>query len=104
VDRNADVSSSTDMIEALVDEDPEGSREAAYAYSGDEMMRLWAIGLVAEVRRPWRGTFEQQVAAVLTGCSAAVQEFGSRQALDADRRVGMATTPIREVGGVATGQ
>jgi HEAT repeat protein len=50
VDRGVDVSPLTDAIEALVEEDPEGSRAAVYAYTGDEGMRLWAMGLLGDPR------------------------------------------------------
>ena len=50
VDRRVDVSPLTDAIEALVEEDPEGSRAAVYAYSGDEGMRLWVMGLLGDPR------------------------------------------------------
>jgi HEAT repeat protein len=50
VDRGVDVSSLTDAIEALVDNDPEGSRAAVYAHSGDEPMRMWVLGLLGDPR------------------------------------------------------
>jgi hypothetical protein len=52
VDRDVDVSPRTGVIEALVEEDPGDRRAAVYDYIGDEMMRLWAIGLlgVTEMR------------------------------------------------------
>lgn len=37
-----------DAIEALVADDPEGSREAILAHAGDEQMRVWALGLVGD--------------------------------------------------------
>jgi HEAT repeat protein len=49
-DRSVDVSSLTDAIEALVEDDPEGSREAVYAYAGDEGTRIWAMGLLGDPR------------------------------------------------------
>ena len=50
VDRGHDVSPLTDEIEALVEDDPDGSRVAVYAFDGDEMIRLWAIGLLGDPR------------------------------------------------------
>jgi HEAT repeat protein len=49
-DRDVDVSSLTDAIEAQVEADPEGSREAVHGYAGDEGMRLWAVGLLRDPR------------------------------------------------------
>jgi HEAT repeat protein len=48
--RGVDVSPLTDAIEALVEEDPEDSRTAIYAYTGNEEMRLWAMGLLGDPR------------------------------------------------------
>ena len=39
-----------DDIEALLEHDPEGSRNAVHAYAGDEGMRLWALGLIGDPR------------------------------------------------------
>jgi HEAT repeat protein len=50
VDRGVDVTSLTDDIEALVEDDPEGSRTAVHAYTGDEGLRLWALGLIGDPR------------------------------------------------------
>ncbi|MEV6969836.1 HEAT repeat domain-containing protein [Hamadaea sp. NPDC051192] len=45
-----DVSSLTDAIEALVEAQPEDSRKAIHAYTGDERLRLWALGLLGDPR------------------------------------------------------
>jgi len=45
-----DVSSLTDAIEALVEAQPEDSRQAIYAYTGNEGLRLWAICLLGDPR------------------------------------------------------
>jgi HEAT repeat protein len=37
-----------DAIEALVTNDPEGSRKAILAHAGDEQMRVWALGLLGD--------------------------------------------------------
>ncbi|MFF5078149.1 HEAT repeat domain-containing protein [Actinoplanes sp. NPDC000266] len=50
VQRGDDVSDLVDAIEAHVEEDPEGSRTAVRAYSGDDGLRLWVLGLVADPR------------------------------------------------------
>ncbi|GAB3849006.1 hypothetical protein ACFPIJ_52045 [Dactylosporangium cerinum] len=48
--RGVDASSLMDEIELLVEEDPEGSRTAVYAYAGDEGMRLRLVGFLGDPR------------------------------------------------------
>ena len=50
VDRGVDVTSLTDDIEALLDDDPDGSRIAVHAYTARAGTRLWALGLIGDPR------------------------------------------------------
>ena len=45
-----DVSSLIDDIEALVEDDPEGSRSAVWSFAGDEGMRLRLVGFLGDPR------------------------------------------------------
>jgi HEAT repeat protein len=50
VGRGADTTSLVDDIEAQLEHDPEGSRTAVLAYTGDEGMRLWVLGEIGDPR------------------------------------------------------
>ena len=47
-DPAADKDALVDAIEALVADDPDGSRTAVLAHAGDELMRVWALGLLGD--------------------------------------------------------
>src|SRR4051812_44551308 len=46
--RGVDASSLMDEIESFVEEDPEGSRTAVYAYADDAGMRLRLVGFLGD--------------------------------------------------------
>jgi HEAT repeat protein len=50
VRRGVDVSTMVAAIEALVEDDPEACRTEIYAFDGDDITRLWALGLVGDPR------------------------------------------------------
>ncbi|MFC4998368.1 hypothetical protein ACFPIJ_11035 [Dactylosporangium cerinum] len=48
--RGVDVSSLVDDIEALVEDDPAGSRTAVWSFTGDEVIRLRLVGFLGDPR------------------------------------------------------
>ncbi|GIE29591.1 hypothetical protein Ait01nite_026360 [Actinoplanes italicus] len=49
-DRGADFRDLEDDIEHLAEHEPEASRAETLAYTGDEEMRIWALGLIGDPR------------------------------------------------------